>query len=767
MADASTLQERLYALLPTIHRIRDADRGQILRALLGVLETGLDEVREDVDGLYDNWFIETCDPWVVPYIADLLGIEGIRGEEGYSRRAVVANTVGWRRRKGTASVLESVAYAETGWQARAVEFFQRLTTTQHMNHLRSAATSVDLRKAHRLELLGGPFEEATHTAEVRRVDTRQGRYNIPNVGIMLWRLDTYPVRDATARRVQPSGVLDSTLFCYRFDACGLDIPLFNSPHTEAELSALATEIDVPGRLRNRGLAEVMVNAAEHPDEHEWWFTADDDPCFLIETGPGQTIPFDPDYLRFFIAWERSDPTEEETLNDWPNMVPRDPPSGDADATVALVDVERGRLVLRVPSGVAPDEVRVSYRYGFSAKLGGGPYDRTSSLEEDESWDLESFDDASGGIQIGVSREHHQETTGTLDPNVYETLTEALAAWDAFVAGSTGGRGLIVLMDSRTYDVDDESAGAATSWTVTVPRGFELWIVAADWDPPSEDSGYPTYKRLAGNATADGLFPTLVGGLRIVGDDDGSGSEGRLYLNGLRVQGGITVGEGNLGGLVLRHCTQVPGSGRISVQAGTTSEADANTNLEMVLSRCIVGGVHATTSLSSFEATECIIDVYGSGASIALPETDLTLQSVTIFGTTEVRKVSATDTIFVGRLNAALKQEGCLRFCYVTRASSAPRRYRCQPETALNSASTDLEEALEGHIVPSFTTVTYGAPGYAQLRRLCPALIRAGSEEGSEMGAFTFLRQPQRETNLKTALRQYLRFGLSAGHFFVT
>ena len=38
MADATTLQERLYALLPTIHRIRDADRGQILRALLGVLE---------------------------------------------------------------------------------------------------------------------------------------------------------------------------------------------------------------------------------------------------------------------------------------------------------------------------------------------------------------------------------------------------------------------------------------------------------------------------------------------------------------------------------------------------------------------------------------------------------------------------------------------------------------------------------------------------------------------------------------------------------
>jgi hypothetical protein len=31
-----------------------------------------------------------------------------------------------------------------------------------------------------------------------------------------------------------------------------------------------------------------------------------------------------------------------------------------------------------------------------------------------------------------------------------------------------------------------------------------------------------------------------------------------------------------------------------------------------------------------------------------------------------------------------------------------------------------------------------------------------------MGVFSFLQQPQRETNLLTALGEYLRFGLEAG-----
>jgi len=71
------------------------------------------------------------------------------------------------------------------------------------------------------------------------------------------------------------------------------------------------------------------------------------------------------------------------------------------------------------------------------------------------------------------------------------------------------------------------------------------------------------------------------------------------------------------------------------------------------------------------------------------------------------------------------------------------------------------------LIPLFTSTTYGQPGYAQLDLGCSPEIRSGAEDGSEMGAFSFLKQPQREANLRTALSEYLRFGLEAGFYFTT
>jgi hypothetical protein len=71
----STLtRERLYNLLPAIYRIRDAHRGEPLRAFLAIIEAELQRLERDMDGLYDNWFIETCDEWVVPYICYVIGV---------------------------------------------------------------------------------------------------------------------------------------------------------------------------------------------------------------------------------------------------------------------------------------------------------------------------------------------------------------------------------------------------------------------------------------------------------------------------------------------------------------------------------------------------------------------------------------------------------------------------------------------------------------------------------------------------------------------
>jgi hypothetical protein len=71
------------------------------------------------------------------------------------------------------------------------------------------------------------------------------------------------------------------------------------------------------------------------------------------------------------------------------------------------------------------------------------------------------------------------------------------------------------------------------------------------------------------------------------------------------------------------------------------------------------------------------------------------------------------------------------------------------------------------LTPSYTSTQYGHPAYAQLSLTCPNPIRTGAEDGGEMGAFHFLKQPQRESNLLASLDEYLRFGLEAGIFYET
>src|SRR5947207_2484872 len=163
--------ERMMQLLPAIYRLRDASerepseaRGP-LESLLSVLAEQAGVLEEDLAQLYDDQFIETCADWVVPYIGDLIGYRGLHG--GVSKigspRAEVADTIGFRRRKGTVAMLEQLAHDVTGWNARVVEFFLLLATTQYLNHLRrETLATVDLRKGAALKFIGTPFEIQTH-----------------------------------------------------------------------------------------------------------------------------------------------------------------------------------------------------------------------------------------------------------------------------------------------------------------------------------------------------------------------------------------------------------------------------------------------------------------------------------------------------------------------------------------------------------------------------------------------------------------------------
>ena len=65
--------DRLYELLPAVHRVRDAAEGAPLRAYLGVIAEQIAVLEESLDQYYDDQFVETCSEWVLPYLGDLLG----------------------------------------------------------------------------------------------------------------------------------------------------------------------------------------------------------------------------------------------------------------------------------------------------------------------------------------------------------------------------------------------------------------------------------------------------------------------------------------------------------------------------------------------------------------------------------------------------------------------------------------------------------------------------------------------------------------------
>jgi hypothetical protein len=58
--------DKLYGLLPSIHRVRDAERGEPLRALLAVIAGQVGVLEENIEQLYDDQFIETAAPWALP-----------------------------------------------------------------------------------------------------------------------------------------------------------------------------------------------------------------------------------------------------------------------------------------------------------------------------------------------------------------------------------------------------------------------------------------------------------------------------------------------------------------------------------------------------------------------------------------------------------------------------------------------------------------------------------------------------------------------------
>ncbi len=692
--------DRLYELLPVVYRQRDLERGSPLRDLLRAIAEQVILLEDDISGMYDDWFIETCQDWIVPYIADLVGYRGSQpGSGGATTSAArmrslvprrdVANYIGSLRRRGTLALLENLAAESAGFSSRAVEFYTLLARTQSLDHLNDRGGLVDLRDGESLDLIDSPFDRAAHVVDVRGVTAGRspGRHNIPSAGAFIWRLRAYPVTNAPARFLQQGS---SGYAFYTFSALGNDAPLFTSARRETAPESIAAEINVPAPIRRRALELHRDDYYGPSKSFAIWLDGAEDPV-----PPEQIVAAD------LTGWKYR-PGEDQVA----------------------VDPQLGRIALAREATA----LRVSYYYGFSGDVGAHQSPRI--LSQPRNPEL---------YRVGRDED-------------YAEVAAALAQW----AADGPDHGVIEIADNDIYT---ERLG-----DIVLAAGKSLQIRAANRCRP--------LLRVLDYQVSLGERLNVVMNDRARFTLDGIVLAGRP----LRIQGrGQPAADVRV---AIRRCTLVPGWD-LQHDCKPTAPEKASVELNNVrgtvtIDRSIIGSIAVVNRTAEVEPVtvvirDSIVDATSSeleavsGPNGAYAWASLTVMASTVFGQILAHAMDlGENTIFDGVVRIVRRQRGCVRFCYVAPGSRTPRRYHCQPDLAVEKVPIEQADVERRRVAPTFTSVRFGNPGYAQLGRDCPDEIARGADDESEMGAFHELFVPQRAANLRTRLDQSTPAGMETG-----
>ena len=360
----ATYAAKLWSLLPELYRTADSpaiDEPGPLQELLTRIAGQVAVVRRSIDRLWEDQSIESCDDWVIAYLAELVATNLVASMDTRGQRLDVANTIDYRRRKGTLGLLEQLAADVTGWDARVVEMFRRLGRRRHVidppfgwpaddpdppesRRLQYASGLIgllsgtplggfaDLRSAVGAASGGTAFDEYSHRVDVRPGLGAAGWYGIPKIGLFLWRDVSLGVDRATP--VLVAGCPDH----YAFDPTGRQIALFavsgRSSQSYGENWISPTAPEMPGPISQLLYDAVQAGHASPP--------------------PAGAYP-------------------DPTASFWPASVSVSPLGAGAPLaeTGASVWPEVGRLA--VPAGTG--SIEVGYHYGLFTTVGAGPYDR--------------------------------------------------------------------------------------------------------------------------------------------------------------------------------------------------------------------------------------------------------------------------------------------------------------------------------------------------------------------------------------------------------
>lgn len=843
----NSFNDRLYSLIPAIYRIRDEESDGPLRAMLSVISQQVEVIERDMEQLYDNWFIETCAEWAVPYIGELVGHQPVVPTTGeitdpriqarnrwlFPRREI-ANIVKYRRRKGTLAVLEEIALDTAGWYTRAVEYRKQIVATPNLRF--SDPDSVpqlpNFRDPELSDRWGGAFNKVGHTVNVRAQLLAEARKSWRNpasseqqiglpiapksIGLWVWRKPVYSITGVT-----PGCRVHRDVRYFTFHPLGLDVPLYNQPQRSDNPEELANENELPVALTRTRLGD---GREQRPNQA--YYAAGRSLVIRIKASFATQVGVTDSSAKGFVeipadrirVTDLSDHRLTEVKDAWP----------DAAADV-LLDPELGRFVLKAfrkapqcALDLSPRDLQVTYHAAFGGDLGGGEYYRPLDPQRKlATWivtpEKMPVQTDSRCPAVAVPKEDSKDKPLTpIDRAFYllQRRLEQLQPPSSMRLPADQRHLVLELAETGVYSLSNPLI-------LAIPRNVTVEVRASARVCPFLVSA----EREACQPLP--LKVELSPGAKLVIDGIIIAAEGLCVTH--RTEQMVDQRDNAISGCsgdastaaiplpsraMLRHATLVPRSTHCCCPADTSQRSLAGRLVigqgvgEVCLDHAITGPIEMATCGSACaqgckgdcdEGGQCskcpppstqlrVMDsvIDGNQRAVIGPEVRRTLSRPAGFPTavaalaagqvgtfmslaiSSVRQertagihLQASRSTLIGRIDVQTlgQMDGCIctEEVRVERTQSGlirfsnapgdpkrqPSRLRCQPdESARRLQETDFE------------SLSYGEPGFCQLRRTAPVEVRRGADDGGEMGVFHDQFAPHRELALERRLAEF-------------
>ncbi|GAA6179502.1 hypothetical protein NBRC116594_09400 [Shimia sp. NS0008-38b] len=210
----------LYDALPAHLKANDAKAAgavpsgpQDLRTLVDILAAPLAALRQSLEEMHGDLFVDTAGDSILPLLADSIGLQLVFGSAEANRRDL-AGSVGLRRRKGTPAMLEELARTLSDRLVSSNEGWKLVQISQDLNILRLTRTTPDLRPPSVAERISGPLENLAKTVDPRLISARSGRVHARQMAHWLHLSQFFPLRGASPHQM-PDGTADLR---FSFDA---------------------------------------------------------------------------------------------------------------------------------------------------------------------------------------------------------------------------------------------------------------------------------------------------------------------------------------------------------------------------------------------------------------------------------------------------------------------------------------------------------------------------------------------------------------------